>query len=159
VVCISRVAEPRAPYQGTGLDGCIPPTATHGPASPKQPASRLIGGLRPGVANIATWASRRRAAATQAFTDWRRRIMKTPPASDCAVDALEPDGEWNAYLQAMSGFLAGAGLERISVADYIAYDAASTGCNRRAPAGYGSLVAASLPRPIDVRSLDPGRVN
>ena len=95
------------------------------------------------------------AAATQAFTDWRRRMMKTPPASDCAADALEPDGEWNAYLQAMSGFLTGAGLERISVADYIAYDAASTGCNWRAPAGYGSLVAASLPRPIDLRLSTP----
>ena len=95
------------------------------------------------------------AAAAQAFTDWRRRMMKTPPASDCAADALEPDGEWNAYLQAMSGFLTGAGLERISVADYIAYDAASTGCNWRAPAGYGSLVAASLPRPIDLRLSTP----
>ena len=95
------------------------------------------------------------AAATQAFADWRRRMMKTPPASDCAADALEPDGEWNAYLQAMSGFLTGAGLERISVADYIAYEAASTGCNWRAPAGYGSLVAASLPRPIDLRLSTP----
>jgi monoamine oxidase len=95
------------------------------------------------------------AAATQAFADWRRRMMKTPPASDCAADALEPDGEWNAYLQAMSGFLTGASLERISVADYIAYDAASTACNWRAPAGYGSLVAASLPRAIDLRLSTP----
>jgi len=95
------------------------------------------------------------AAATRAFTDWRRRMTKTPPASDCAADALEPDGEWNPYLQAMSGFLMGAGLERISVADYFAYEAASTGCNWRAPAGYGSLVAASLPRPIDLRLSTP----
>ena len=96
-----------------------------------------------------------RAAATQAFADWRRRMMEMPPASDCAADALEPDGEWNAYLQAMSGFLTGAGLERISVADYLAYDAASTSCNWRAPAGHGSLVAASLPRPIDLRFSTP----
>jgi monoamine oxidase len=95
------------------------------------------------------------AAATQAFADWRRGMMKTPPASDCAADALEPDGEWNAYLQAMSGFLTGAGLERISVADYVAYDGASTSCNWRAPTGYGSLVAASLPRPIDLRLSTP----
>jgi monoamine oxidase len=53
----------------------------------------------------------------------------SPPASDCAADALEPEGEWNAYLQAISGFMNGAGLEHISVADYTAYDAASTGCN------------------------------
>jgi hypothetical protein len=32
---------------------------------------------------------------TQAFADWRRRMMKTPPASDCAADAVEPNGEWN----------------------------------------------------------------
>jgi monoamine oxidase len=95
------------------------------------------------------------AAAAQAFADWRRRMVETPPASDCAADALEPDGEWNAYLQAMSGFLTGAGLERLSVADYAAYDATSTGCNWRAPAGYGSLVAASLPRPIDLRLSTP----
>jgi monoamine oxidase len=95
------------------------------------------------------------AAATQAFANWRRRMMEMLPASDCAADALEADGEWNAYLQAMSGFLTGAGLERISVADYIAYDTASTGCNWRAPAGYGSLVAASLPRPIDLRLSTP----
>ncbi len=95
------------------------------------------------------------AAATQAFGDWRRRLLETPPASDCAADALEPDGEWNAYLQAMSGFLTGAGLEHVSVTDYLAYEAASTSCNWRAPAGYGSLVAASLPRPIDLRLSTP----
>ena len=93
------------------------------------------------------------AAATQAFTDWRRRIMKTP--SQSLAGALEPDCEWNAYLQAMSGFLTGVGLERILIADYVAYEAASTGCNWRAPAGYGSLVAASLPRPIDLRLSTP----
>jgi monoamine oxidase len=34
----------------------------------------------------------------------------TPPASDCAAEALEPEGEWNAYLQAISGFMNGAGF-------------------------------------------------
>jgi monoamine oxidase len=90
-------------------------------------------------------------AARHAYAAWEQRMLTAPPASDCAADALEPDGHWNDYLQAMSGFISGAGLERISVADYIAYDAASTGCNWRAPAGYGSLVAASLPQPIDLR--------
>src|SRR5579871_5668926 len=95
------------------------------------------------------------AAATAASSNWRRRMMETPPTSDCAADLLEPNGEWNAYLQATIGFLAGAGLERISVADYTAYEVASTGYNWRAPAGYGSLVAASLPRPIDLRLSTP----
>ena len=49
----------------------------------------------------------------------------------------------------------GAGLEQISVADYTAYDAASTGCNWRLPAGYGTLIAASLPHPIDLRLSTP----
>jgi hypothetical protein len=40
-------------------------------------------------------------------------MESTPPASDCAADALEPEGEWNAYLQAISGFMNGAGLEQI----------------------------------------------
>jgi monoamine oxidase len=49
----------------------------------------------------------------------------------------------------------GAGLEHISVADYLAYDAASTGCNWRVPAGYGALIAASLPHPLDLRLSTP----
>jgi monoamine oxidase len=95
------------------------------------------------------------AAARRAYAAWEQRMATAPPASDCAADALDPDGEWNAYLQAMSGFISGAGLERISVADYSAYDSASTGCNWRAPAGYGTLIAASLPRPIDLRLSTP----
>ena len=43
----------------------------------------------------------------------------------------------------------------ISRADYIAYDAASTGCNWRAPAGYGTLIAASLPHPTNLRLSTP----
>jgi monoamine oxidase len=84
-----------------------------------------------------------------------RSAKSTPPASDCAADALETEGEWNAYLQAISGFMNGAGLEQISVADYTAYDAASTGHNWRTPTGYGTVVAASLPHPIDVRLSTP----
>jgi monoamine oxidase len=95
------------------------------------------------------------AMARQAFADWSERLVTAPPPSDCAADALKPEGEWNVYLQAMSGFISGAGLEHISVADYTAYDAASTGCNWRVPAGYGTVIAASLPRPIDLRLSTP----
>lgn len=95
------------------------------------------------------------AAARRAFAALQQRLATAPPASDRAADALEPGGEWNAYLDAMSGFLNGAGWERISAADYIAYDSASTGCNWRAPAGYGTLVAASLPHPVDLRLSTP----
>jgi monoamine oxidase len=95
------------------------------------------------------------AAARRAFAALQQRMATAPPASDRAADVLEPEGEWNAYLHAMSGFINGAGLEQVSVADYTAYDAASTGCNWRAPAGYGTLIAASLPHPVDLRLSTP----
>jgi monoamine oxidase len=82
------------------------------------------------------------AAARRAYAAWEQRMDSTPPVSDCAADALEPEGEWNAYLQAISGFMNGAGLEQISVADYTAYDA-------------GTLIAASLLHPIDLRLSMP----
>jgi len=81
--------------------------------------------------------------------------VAAPPQSDCAADALEPGGTWNGYLQAMSGYISGAGLEPLSVADYLAYDAASTGHNWRLPAGYGTLVAASLPPTVAIRLATP----
>ena len=95
------------------------------------------------------------AAARRAYAAWEQRMELTPPKSDCAADALEPEGEWNTYLQAISSFMNGAGLEHVSVADYTAYDAASTGCNWRTPGGYGTLIAASLPHPIDLRLSTP----
>jgi monoamine oxidase len=95
------------------------------------------------------------AAARQAFAAWSERLATMPPASDRAADALVPGCEWNGYLQALSGFLNGAGLERISVADYMAYDAASTGRNWRVPAGYGTLVGASVPSTVALRLSTP----
>ena len=98
-----------------------------------------------------------RAAARQAFARWSERLVTMPPASDRAADALEPDGAWTAYLQARSGFISGDELERISVADYTAYDLASTGCNWRVPAGYGALITSSLPRQVKLRLSTPVR--
>ncbi len=84
-------------------------------------------------------------AAGAAFDAWLERISDTPPPSDRAADALPPGGEWNGYVQAISGFISGAQLERVSVADYLAYASASTKTNWRAPNGYGDLIVASLP--------------
>jgi monoamine oxidase len=95
------------------------------------------------------------AAAHAAYASFERRLETAPPASDRAADALEPEGQWNAYLQAMSGFINGAPLERISIADYLAYDEASTHCNWRLKAGYGALVAASLPPRIGLNLSSP----
>jgi monoamine oxidase len=95
------------------------------------------------------------AAASKAFADWSQRLIAAPPASDCAADVLGPEERWQAYLQAMSGFISGAGLEQISVADYLAYDKASTGSNWRVVEGYGTLISHAMPRPLDVRLSTP----
>ncbi len=84
-------------------------------------------------------------AAEAAFSAWETRMRKIAANTDRAADALDPDCEWNAYLQAMSGYISGVELEHISIADYLAYDDAATEINWRVPEGYGALVASSLP--------------
>ena len=81
------------------------------------------------------------AAAWKAFETWTQRLAQSPPASDCAADALDPDGEWNAHIRAIVGFISGATLERLSAADYVAYDESSSENNWRLRTGYGALVA------------------
>jgi monoamine oxidase len=83
------------------------------------------------------------AEANEAWEALDRRLRESPPASDRAADALDPDGRWNAYIDARSGYINGAGLADISVADYLAYDDADSDVNWRLPGGYGALVAAS----------------
>jgi monoamine oxidase len=86
-----------------------------------------------------------RRAATAAWTALQRRFEHDPPISDRAADALEPGDPWNAYAQALSGYINGASLDRLSIADYLAYDRAASETNWRVREGYGALVAASLP--------------
>jgi monoamine oxidase len=66
-------------------------------------------------------------------------------SSDRAADALEPGNRWNAYAEALSGYINGAGLPDLSVADYLAYDRAASETNWRVREGYGTLIAAHLP--------------
>ncbi|MGF9763400.1 FAD-dependent oxidoreductase [Microvirga sp. 0TCS3.31] len=94
-------------------------------------------------------------AADEAYAAWHGRLMSDPPQSDCAAHALETGGMWNDYLQALSGYISGASLERLSIADYLAYDTASTRYNWRVPAGYGTLIAASLPPSVGLRLATP----
>ncbi|MCS0503687.1 flavin monoamine oxidase family protein [Ancylobacter mangrovi] len=94
-------------------------------------------------------------AARQAFDDWSERLAAEPPASDRASDALEPGGRWTAYLQALSGYISGDELERISARDYLAYSEASTYRNWRARVGYGTLIASSLPADTPLRLATP----
>jgi monoamine oxidase len=95
------------------------------------------------------------AAAHDAFGQWSQRLHENPPIGDCAAAALEPGGPWNAFIRATAGYISGAAPERISAADYAAYDLASTGANWRVPSGFGALVAGSLPRGTDLRLSAP----
>ena len=94
-------------------------------------------------------------AARAAFAAWMERLAEAPPPSDRAADALPKDGEWNGYVQAIGGFISGASLERVSVADYLAYDAAATDVNLRARGGYGDLIVASIPAGVSLRLSTP----
>lgn len=93
-------------------------------------------------------------SARAAWADFGGRLEHGDVASDRAADALEPGGKWNDYLEALSGYINGAGLAAVSVADYLAYDEASTECNWRVREGYGALIAALLP-PVTVRLATP----
>jgi monoamine oxidase len=94
-------------------------------------------------------------AARKAFGDWEERLRVIAQGSDRASDALEPGGQWNAYVRAIAGFMSGVAPERISVSDYLAYDDASTGKNWSLPLGYGTLVAANLPPGVALRLATP----
>ena len=93
------------------------------------------------------------AEARQAFATWMRQLEGSP--GDCAADALTPHGEWNDYIRTIVGFISGANLEQLSVADYLAYEEASSDNDWRTPAGLGSLVARSLPMQMDLRLATP----
>ena len=60
---------------------------------------------------------------------------------DCAaVECLEPGGRWNALLDALSTYINGTELARLSVQDFARYR--NTGVNWRVEAGYGALMEA-----------------
>jgi monoamine oxidase len=84
-----------------------------------------------------------RKAAGEAFEAFDRRLRDQPPASDRASETLEAGNEWNCYLEALSGYINGAELGQLSVADYLAYEDSDTDVNWRLPGGYGSLVAGA----------------
>jgi monoamine oxidase len=95
------------------------------------------------------------ADAKRAFATWLRQLEGSPPPSDCAADALAPAGEWNDYIRSIVGFISGGKLEQLSVADYLAYDEASSESNWRTPTGLGSLVARSFPAKVELRLATP----
>jgi monoamine oxidase len=80
-------------------------------------------------------------AAYQAFAEFEEKVAEPQPG-DVAARALPPEGRWNAFIDALSGYLNGTSLEHMSAEDYAAYSNASNRDNWRLPTGYGSLVAA-----------------
>jgi monoamine oxidase len=101
------------------------------------------------------FTSAEQAAAWRAFEAWTRRLASAPPASDCAADALERDEMWNPHIRAIVSFISGAKVERLSAADYVAYDEASSESNWRLRSGLGSLVARSFPRQVALQLATP----
>jgi monoamine oxidase len=98
------------------------------------------------------FAPEEQAEAARAYEEFDRRLREEPPASDRALDALDPDGRWNTYLEARSGYLNGVGLALLSVADHLAYDETASDENWRLPDGYGALIAGAaegLPIALD----------
>jgi monoamine oxidase len=93
--------------------------------------------------------------ARQAFGEWMERLEQAPPASDCAGDALVANNEWNDYIRTIVGFISGARPERLSIADYLAYDEASSDNNWRSPSGYGALVVRSVPERVPLYLATP----
>lgn len=102
------------------------------------------------------------AAAWQAYEAFAARIRRDPPASDRAGDALSADDRWRGFADALSGFINGAELDGLSVADFLAYDDAASDTNWRLPGGYGAFVAglgAGLPIALEtsVTAITAGR--
>ena len=83
------------------------------------------------------------AAASAAFGAFVERMKTAPPPSDRAIELIEPGNPWNAYIEALSGYINGVEIAGLSVADYLAYDEASGEENWRVREGYGALVAAA----------------
>jgi monoamine oxidase len=92
--------------------------------------------------------------AWSAYQAFRERIRRDPPASDRAGDAIAPGDAGRPFVSAMSGFMNGVGIDRLSIADYLAYEDAATGTNWRLPGGYGHFLAglaAGLPAATGTR--------
>jgi len=69
-----------------------------------------------------------------------------------AADLLEPGGRWNALLDALSTYINGVELEKLSVHDFVRYR--NSGVNWRVTKGYGALIEAHA-APLDVRLDSP----
>ena len=136
--------------------GCIRPSATRSPRWPTRQGIELD-------RSKAAWGEQLRdvgaSAGTQeqawdAYEAFGTRLRRDPPASDRAGDAMSPGDPWRPFVDALSGFMNGAEIDQLSVADFLAYDDAASGTNWRLPGGYGAFIAglgAGLPAALGTR--------
>jgi len=95
-----------------------------------------------------------------ALQEFYRRLDAAEDGPDRpAATLLDPDGRWNGLINAVSTYVNGAELDRVSARDFARYD--DTGVNWRIVEGYGTTVAAhgaALPAVLDcpVRRVDHG---
>ncbi|MGA7790570.1 MAG: NAD(P)/FAD-dependent oxidoreductase [Xanthobacteraceae bacterium] len=92
------------------------------------------------------------AAFREAFGDFYERLDAAAQneADAPASTLLDPACRWNALINAMSTYISGAELDRISLQDLYRYD--STDLNWRVVKGYGTLISgcgADLPATLD----------
>lgn len=91
------------------------------------------------------FAAADQAEACAAFAAFDRKLREEKPASDIAGDVLDPDCRWNPWLEAVSGFINGAGLSQLSARDYLAYEDADSDVNHRLVDGYGAFICGAMP--------------
>lgn len=81
-------------------------------------------------------------AAGEAWERWEARARAAATGPDRALaDFVAADDPWRPWLDALSGFINGAPLARVSLHDWLAYEDAATDDNWRVREGYGALVA------------------
>jgi monoamine oxidase len=95
-----------------------------------------------------------RAEFIEALDDFFDRLEEAATSGrDSAADLyLEPGNRWNPMIDAISTYVNGTELDRVSVLDAHAYE--DTGINWRVPRGYGALMAAyGAPCPLALNCM------
>ena len=77
-----------------------------------------------------------------AYDRFVERLHADPPPSDRASDRLDKNDRWRPFVDALSSFINGTETDDLSVADFVAYDNASTHSNWRLIGGYGAFIAS-----------------
>jgi monoamine oxidase len=69
-------------------------------------------------------------------------LHRDPPKNDAVGNALAPDDRWRPFIDGVSSYINGTEIDQLSVADYLAYEDASSDDNWRLPSGYGAFIVS-----------------